>query len=209
MVKVIPTILTGEKKEFEERFEKLKFADIIQIDFMDGKFVKNKSLPIGEMPVFKRRVEAHLMVENPEEYVEDLIRRGFKKIIFHYESFKDKNSIREFAKKLTSQGLKPVLAINPKTEIKDVYELIGSFTTILFLGVEPGKEEQEFQTGIIKKIKELKEYDPNIVIQVDGGVNQETAKHLKGLVDIVNSGSYISKSENPLEAFNELREVLN
>ncbi len=208
MVKIIPTILTNNKKDFEDRYKKLSFSDMLQIDFMDGKFVKNKSVSLEEMPsFFNRRVEAHLMVEKPEEYISALKKKGFKKIIFHYESFSDKSKIRDFAKDLTIQGLKPVLAINPETKLEDFYELTGLFTTIMFLGVNPGKENQEFQKKVIDKIKKLRDKDDKILIQVDGGVNPQTAKNLKGLVNIVNSGSYISENEDPEKAFNNLRKV--
>ena len=210
MIKLVPTILTGSEEEFFSKLDKLEFCDWIQVDFMDGKFVPSKSVDISKVPSFKsskKKWEAHLMVEDPESYITILKNKGFEKIIFHFESV-PKDKIRSLTKKIMFEGLESVLAINPETSIDDIKEFRGLFATILFLGVNPGKEGQEFQEHIIDKIKELKSLDDKILVQVDGGVNKEVAKKLKGLVDIVNSGSYISSSDEPLKRYKELLDVL-
>jgi len=87
---IIPTIFSKNKKQFNERFNKLiKISKNIQIDFMDGKFVKAKSVQLSQIPnlkKYKNNFEAHLMVKNPESWITKLKQKGFKKIIFHYSS---------------------------------------------------------------------------------------------------------------------------
>ncbi len=206
MVSLVPTILTDNKEEFKKRLDNLSFSNWIQIDFMDGIFVPEKSLDLNQIPPLpNRHLEAHLMVEKPLEYLEMLKRKKFERILFHYEATRE--TTNEVARKIRNEGLEPVLAINPETELEEVKPYLTEFKCILFLGVTPGREGQEFQKETIEKIDFIKQIS-NIKIQVDGGVNKEAAKLLKGKADIVNSGSYISKSENPRKAYEELLEIL-
>ena len=97
MREVIPTVFAMNKGEFDERLAKLvKISKKIQIDFMDGKFVDGRGVELRDVPnlrKYRSEFEAHLMVRNPEEWFEELKEKGFKKVIFHYESIRDFGSI--------------------------------------------------------------------------------------------------------------------
>ena len=204
MASVIPTVLTFDKKSFLSRLEKLrKISPEIQIDFMDKKFVPTKSVALEDVPSLKRYkniFEAHLMVKEPEEWINHLKEKGFKRIIFHYEAIKKKD-IAVLARKIKRLCLEPILAINPETKVENIYPHLKHFKRILFLGVSPGMEKQRFKLKVYNKIRKLREKDKKIIIQVDGGVNPVVAGKLNALgVNIINSGSFIGSSKNPGKA---------
>src|SRR3989338_6697793 len=117
--KVIPTIFALDKKEFEDRFRKLiKLKRDLQIDFMDGKFVKSTGVKIKDIPnlrKYKIRFEAHLMCVEPARYVRGLKKKGFREVIFHYEAVRDKNKILGLIYYIHTFGMKAWIAINPNT----------------------------------------------------------------------------------------------
>ena len=203
---IIPTIFATSKNKFEERFNKLiKVSKNIQIDFMDGRFVRTKSLSPAQIPnlkKYKRNFEAHLMLYHPERYLKLLKNKGFKKIIFHYESTKNPELMID---KIKKGKLKCYMAINPETKLEKIVRFLPKVDGVLFLGVRPGREHQSFIPSVYQKIKKLKSIHKKIKIQADGGVNERVIIKLARLkVDYVNSGSFISESKNPKEAFKKL-----
>src|SRR3989344_3001840 len=170
MSHVIPTIFATSKKEFNERFEKiLHISKNIQIDFMDGKFVKAKSISPKQVPSlkkYKKNFEAHLMVKSPEKYLSTLKKKGFKKVIIHIESLNPETLAK--AKKL---NLKLFLALNPETPVESLIIFLPKIRGVLFMGVHPGREGQNFIPEVYSKIKQLKKISPSKKIQVDGGIN--------------------------------------
>lgn len=214
MKKIIPTVFATSNHEFKERFNKLiKISKNIQIDFMDGKFVKSKSISITALPnlkKYKNNFEAHLMVKAPEKYIKKLSSKGFKKIIFHYEAIKNPNKIIQLAIKIKKLNLVPFLAINPSTPLSKILPILSYFHGALFLGVNPGKEHQHFIPKVYEKIKQLRKINKKIIIQVDGGVNENVVKKLKKLgANYINSGSFISDSKNPKQTIKNLNVLFN
>jgi len=213
-MKIIPTIFAKNKKEFNERFEKLILvSNNLHIDIMDGKFVKAKSISINQIPnlkKYKNSFEAHLMVLNPEKYIRKLKLKGFKKIIFHYESLKDYTEVDKIIREIKNLNLTPFIAINPKTKIEHIVPFVNKTGGLLFMGVRPGKERQSFIPEVYSKIKQLKKLNKKIQFQVDGGVNFQVVKILSNLgVSAVNSGSLIANAKNPEEVFKKLNLILN
>lgn len=209
MKKIIPTIFANNKKEFDEKFRNLiGISNFFQIDFMDGKFVKGKSVKLSEIPNLKetgKKFEAHLMTKHPEKKFAKLKRKGFRKVIFHYESTKKPERIIKRAKNL---GLVCFMAINPETSVKKISPLLKETGGILVMGVHPGKEHQNLILGTYKKIREIKKHSPRTTVQIDGGVNLQTARKLKlAGADILNTGSFVSSSKNPHEALRKLRKI--
>jgi len=206
---IIPTIFATSKIEFHKRFKKLiKSSKNLQIDFMDGKFVSNKSISINQSPNlrnYSNNFEAHLMVKNPDRYIDTLKQRGFSKIIFHYESIRNKNEIISLISQIKSSKMKAFMAVNPETSIVRIKEFLDYLDGILLMGVHPGKEHQRFLTSTYSRIKQVKKISKKILIQIDGGVNFESAKKLAKLrVNYLNSGSLIAESENPKKTIKEL-----
>ncbi|MFH1802124.1 MAG: ribulose-phosphate 3-epimerase [archaeon] len=202
---VIPTIFAKTKKEFNDRLARLSpISKNLQIDFMDGKFVKAKSISLKDIPdlkKFKNNFEAHLMCLHPEKYLSQLKKKGFKKVIFHIETTIHPE---ELIQKIKNLKMKPMVAINPKTPI----EKLPKKVPVLFMGVNPGEESQSFIPTLYKKIKSFRQKNKRIAIQVDGGVSPRNAKRLaESGVDAINSGSYISEAENPIRSLEELKRL--
>ncbi len=205
--KIIPTIFSHNKKEFEEKLKKvLPITNKIQIDFMDGVFVENKSVEprfVKNLKKHNKEFEAHLMVMEPRKYYNKIKNKGFKKIIFHIESFKSLQEIKKFFEEIKKEKIKPILAINPRTKLDEL--IIKNFEHFLLMGVQPGREKQKLKKSVYNKIRRIKKENPKAKIQIDGGVNPNNAeKLLETGADYLNSGSYISESKNPEEALSKL-----
>ncbi len=209
MRKVIPTVFARNKKEFNERLKRLSnISKDIQVDFMDGKFVSEKSIKFSLVPnlkKFNKNFEAHLMTFWPEKKIGNLKRKGFSKIIFHYESTKN---FEEVSKKIKDAGMKSFVAVNPKTSLRKIFPILPYVDGVLLMGVRPGREHQKFINSVYQKIGELKKSFPKIIIQIDGGVNLLTAKQLKKAgADVLNTGSFVADAKNPRLALEELKRV--
>ena len=209
-MKIIPTVLAYNKKEFTKLFKKiLPTSDEIQIDFMDGRFVPTESIREEEVPPvrnYKGKVfEAHLMVKEPMRWVPYLIDKGFKRIIMHYETLdpEDFPVIKKFIKK---EGAEFILAVNPETEVEEIIPLVEHIDGVLFLGVHPGKNGAEYLEETAERIRAfLKAVPKKITVQVDGGMSTET---IKNVVDAgatrINSGHFVSNATDPAKALEEL-----
>ena len=205
--KVIPTIFSLSKEEFDLKLKKLlPISKKLQVDFMDGKFVKSKSvLPrfVPDLSSLSNVFEAHLMVENPVLFFDKIKDKGFRKIIFHFESFNDLALAKKFFSDLKKQKIIPVVAINPETKLNE--DIVLSFDFFLLMGVSPGREGQSLLPSTFSKIRFIKKLNPKALIQVDGGVNVKNASKLfKEGVNFINSGSYISSSDDPMSALSSL-----
>jgi len=171
-------------------------ADYIHVDLMDGIYVQNKNFTIldllNDLSLTTKPLDVHLMVDNPIQYIDDLVKFNVKIITFHLDST---NNPLEVINKIKENNIKVGIAINPNEDISilnDYYDLIDY---VLIMSVYPGKGGQEFIIDVVEKIKLLQ--DKNILIGIDGGINSETIKNLKGYkVDIIISGSYICMSDN-------------
>jgi ribulose-phosphate 3-epimerase len=205
MKKIIPAIIAKDKKELETRFKKISFAKTIQLDIMDGKFVKNKSLLFDFKVLKNKKYEAHLMIENPKNW----ILKNYKKvntIIFHYESCKNSNEINNLIKLIKLKKRKIGIAINPKTSVSKINSFIKLINMVLIMSVNPGKYGSKFIGQTLKKIKQLKKLYPKLKIEVDGGINNKTIKKIKKTnVDKFVVGSYLQKAENSKKIYDELR----
>jgi ribulose-phosphate 3-epimerase len=210
-MEIIPTVFATTKKSFLERYQKLRKLRVsLHIDVMDGKFVKVKSPPVSFLPSVEpvRNAEAHLMVKNPGKYIALLRRKGIKKIIFHYESQRNKSELMNTIKLIKKNKLKCIIALNPNTPVQKIRKFINFVDGVLLMGVIPGKEHQDFIQKVYRKIKNLREFSSSIIIQVDGGINPKIAAKLSLLkVNSINIGSYIGSAENPRARLKELRNI--
>ncbi|MFH1290492.1 MAG: hypothetical protein ABIH92_03725 [Nanoarchaeota archaeon] len=209
-MKIIPTVFAKTKKEFNEDFKKiLPISKNIQIDFMDGKFVKAKSIQLKNIPNLKKynkNFEAHLMVLHPERHIKKLEQKGFKKIFFHFESTKSPEKIIE---KIKPFKVAAGIAFNPKTPLSQILRIKDRADIILLMGHTPGIEGAPLNKKVLEKIKKLRKLDKKIKIQVDGAVNDKTILKLKRAgVNYVNIGSFISSSNKPRQTLKILREKI-
>ncbi|MBR5370502.1 MAG: ribulose-phosphate 3-epimerase [Bacilli bacterium] len=184
-------------------------ADYIHIDVMDGKFVKNKTMPFSEMKnIYKyttKRLEVHLMVDNPSKYIPLYAELNTECIMFHIESSED---ILKNLELIKSFSIKCGLAINPDTKINELIPYLPYLDQILVMSVFPGEGGQKFIDGSGERINEIKElirsYDLNILINVDGGICDTVLDKVEN-ADILTAGSYIINSSNYQEKITSLR----
>lgn len=210
MIQVIPAIIAKDFEELKEEIKKVEsYVNWVQFDVMDGKFVNNStwdnSADLKELKT-NLKLEAHLLIKNPELVIDDWIDSGVARIIFHYSSTEKHQEIIEKVKKA---GLEIGLALNPETSIQVVDAFIKQLDLILVMTVNPGWSGQDFLQENLSKVEQLRDKYQEIDIEIDGGVNLETAPRIiKAGANILAVGSAILKSENIEKTINDLKMCL-
>lgn len=219
MVEISASVLNVEEEESAKTFYNLEVAkiDYFHIDVMDGKFVENNT--VDKMNKYSNilkhitllPIDVHLMVEDVETYVKLYSTIEPSVITFHYEAVKDKEKIKNIINLIRENNCKVGIAINPETDIKEIYEYLPYLNFILVMTVEPGQGGQKLIPETLRKIKILKEYirEKNLdtYIEADGGINLETIEELKDAgIDIAVVGTGLLKTENYAETVRKLKE---
>lgn len=172
-------------------------SDSIHLDIMDGNFVPNITIGPFIVETIRKLTElpliGHLMINNPEKYLDDFARAGCDSLIFHIEA--TKNPLK-LINKIKAIHKNPGIAINPETSIARINPFLNEVTNILIMTVHPGFCGQEFMENQLLKIKKLRErYEGDII--VDGGVNDKTARLVIGAgANVLVAGNYLSKSDS-------------
>ena len=198
-------------KNIPEDLVKLNDTDVdfIHVDVMDGKFVSNKTMPFSEMKHISdytsKRLDVHLMVENPSKYIPLYAELNCEYITFHVESSEDSIKNLELIK---DYSIKCGIAISPDTKVSKLIPYLPYLDLILVMSVVPGRGGQAFIEATNNRIKEIRElinsYKLNIAINVDGGINDKTKDTCLD-ADMLTAGSYIVGSENFQEKISSLR----
>ncbi len=176
-------------------------CDYLHVDIMDGKFVENKSFTFGEvknlMSNSSKKLDVHLMVKDPVKYIEEYALLNTEYLTFHYETNKN---VEELIEKIKEYGLKVGISIKPDTNITEIIPFLDKLDLVLIMSVEPGKSGQVFKESILYKIEALRKIidnrDLKTIINVDGGINEETSKLVceKG-ADMVVSASFLHEGD--------------
>jgi len=205
-IQIAPSILSADFGNLNKDIASVdKHSDLIHVDVMDGHFVPN--ITIGAPVVAKMRsrnpLDVHLMIENPEKYVEDFAKAGANIITVHAEACKD---LKGLIKKIHKLGVKAGVSIKPKTPVSKIKNILGDLDMVLIMTVEPGFGGQEFMEDMMPKIKEIHKLKPKLDIEVDGGINDKTSKiAVKAGANILVAGSYIFKAKNRKKAIESLK----
>jgi len=206
MIEIIPAIIAKDFQELQDKINKVEpYTQWAQLDIMDGKFVNNSTW--NEPKDLKNletnlNLEVHLMVNHPEEVIDKWIESGVKRIIFHYKAT-DKHG--EILAKIKKAGLEAGLALNPEVPLSVLDNFIEKLDLILIMTVNPGFGGQGFLNESVDKIRQLRKKYENVKIEVDGGINLETApKVIEAGANILAVGSAIFKSDNIEQIIKEL-----
>ena len=183
MIKIAPSILSADFAKLGEEIKDVERggADYIHVDVMDGHFVPN--ITIGPLiveairPVTKLPLDVHLMIENPDLYIESFVNAGADYITVHVEACKHLHRTIGLIKSL---GVKAGVVLNPATPVNTIQHVIKDIDMVLLMSVNPGFGGQSFIPEVLPKIREVKamaeQFNPTLEIEIDGGVNEETAK---------------------------------
>lgn len=212
---IAPSILSANFLELGKDIETLNNseAEWIHFDVMDGVFVPNISfgIPILEQvrKATSKFIDVHLMIENADPFIIPFKEAGADNITVHYETCRHLNRTINFIKE---QGLKAGVCLNPHTPVELLSEILPEVDMVLLMSVNPGFGGQKFIQSTYRKVERLRaminQRGLQTLIEVDGGVNAETGKKLfESGANVLVSGSYIFKTDNPLQTINNLIEV--
>lgn len=210
---ISPSILAANFLELGKEIEMLNNsdADYIHCDVMDGLFVPNISFGIPIITqvnkVATKPLDVHLMIESPDLYIEAFQKNGANILTVHYEVCRH---LHRTIQKIKDCGMKASVSINPHTPVSLLEDIICDLDMVLIMSVNPGFGGQSFIESTydkIKKMRKLIDYKKaNCLIEIDGGVNSETAPKLfESGADILVAGSFVFNSKNPIQTIKNLK----
>ena len=205
-LKIAPSILSADFGRLNEDIASIEpYVDLIHVDVMDGHFVPNLTFgaPIVAWIKSGLPLDVHLMIENPENFLEDFAKAGSAMITIHSEACSDLPAVID---KIHELGCKAGVSIKPKTLVFEIEPILDKLDLVLVMSVEPGFGGQSFMSEVVPKISRLRELKPDLDISVDGGINAETAQIVKEAgANILVAGSYIFKAEDRRVACESLK----
>ncbi|TRZ35696.1 ribulose-phosphate 3-epimerase [Niallia circulans] len=213
MVKIAPSILSADFAKLGEEIKDVERggADYIHVDVMDGHFVPN--ITIGPLivsairPITTLPLDVHLMIENPDQYIPAFAKAGADIITVHAEACPHLHRTLQLIKE---HGVKPGVVLNPSTPVEMIKHVIEDVEMVLLMTVNPGFGGQAFIPSVLPKITEVRkladQFNPGLEIEVDGGVNEQTAMLCKEAgANVLVAGSFIYDSEDRAKAIKAVR----
>jgi len=210
---IAPSILAADFANLEREVKMINEseADWIHVDIMDGVFVPNISIGISVVEAIKKHaskpLDVHLMIVNPEKYVEAFHKAGAEVISVHMEACPH---LHRNIQQIKGLGIKAGVALNPHTDVNQLKDVIATIDLVCLMSVNPGFGGQKFIENTYQKVKELKELinqrQSTALIEIDGGVNEQNAKLLLDAgANVLVAGNLVFSSNNPKEVIKSLK----
>ena len=205
-IQIAPSILSADFGHLNQEIATIETcSDLLHVDVMDGHFVPNITIgpPVVKCLKTKLPLDCHLMIEHPEMFIEEFVKAGAASITVHQEAC---THLHRVIQQIKSFGVKAAVSINPGTPLKMIEEVLDDVDMILIMSVNPGFGGQKFISSALAKIEELRKQKPQLDIEIDGGINAETAKLcVKAGANILVAGSYIFGAKDRKAAIESLR----
>ena len=216
-VLISPSLLSADFANLEIELKKAEECGVewIHYDVMDGHFVPNISIGVPVLKSTSQKTslfkDVHLMISHPKKYIKPFVEAGADLLVFHYEACSTDMEVFELLDLIHSYGVKAGISIKPKTSVNVVYKFLASTDVILIMSVEPGFGGQKFDPTALVKIRMLRDYMTandytKTLIEVDGGVNEETGKLcVDAGVDVLVAGSYLFGHDDMADRVKKLK----
>ena len=213
MVKIAPSLLSADFTCLKDEINKIETAQWIHYDVMDGHFVPNISFGHSILndvsKITDMYLDVHLMISEPAKYIDNFIASKASLIVFHYEAVV-KEEVDNLIDYIKNQHVDVGISIKPDTPVEEILPFLSKLDLVLVMSVEPGFGGQEFNPIALDKISTLaklkKDHQYHYLIEVDGGINEITAKQCRQAgADVLVAGSYIFNSDDYAKAIESLK----
>ena len=215
-VYIAPSILSADFNNLKEEIKLVESlgAEYLHFDVMDGHFVPNISFgqPVLKCIAHSHSMinDVHIMISEPKRYAKEFVDAGANILTFHFEACKDLKEVEEVIDIIHESGAKAGLSVKPNTPVEVIYPVLHKLDLVLVMSVEPGFGGQKFIPSALDKIFKVKklilEKGYKCLVEVDGGINEETGKLCKEAgVDILVAGSYLFGRSDIKERINKIR----
>ena len=205
---IAPSILSADLTHLQDEVDSVRSADWLQVDVMDGHFVPNLSFGAPVIKSLKTALplDIHLMVSNPADRIEEFLKLAVAHITFHAEAVPDTNSRIALVEAIRKGGATAGIALKPRTPVEEIDDMLPDIDLVLIMSVEPGFGGQAFMPEVLSKAEALRARFPDLMLQIDGGINPETAALARqaGIQNLV-AGSSVFGATDRAAAIDALR----